>query len=305
MAWVDTTTKRRSLYNFFPKKTAEDGQGPAWLVRVDGHANAGTFSAGGQFGSPDATTEVLASLAWGNYHAAIRVRRTFLDEYRQSPQRIERYVNEQLDAAFADMLDTIDADLMTGTGTSGAGDPNIVGLQAMIDDGVSTATYANVSRSTYSSWACQQNDNGGGGDRSLTEAILLAGSNALRITNEGDWTVGIFEKATLDTYAADSALPAIQGNISGTMGERIVASGGYTGYYFEGKPLLAIPNLTTSRGYMLDMSMESNFCIEEVRGVQIDPPQLVNDDLIYNITYRCQLVGKNPPKTAVKFEEIT
>jgi len=244
------------------------GQKPskAW-GRVSGHllnvpikyqtsTQGGWYTGFDTFSTSQTSTRVLAEydpeqLYWSVPLSGIQV------AVNQGPQKVLDLVQVEMNSVAQDMADTLGTGLYSdGTGTS---NKQLDGLDACVDDGVGTATYANLLRSTYTTWVSNHDSS----TNAITRAELAASFDAatigadhptLGVTTPAIWTT--IEGLAMGTISFNNPLPGL-GREYGQMTRAGVRRGvggelGFTALFFRGVPIISDEKCTSGRFYWLN-----------------------------------------------------
>jgi hypothetical protein len=149
------------------------GKNVAWDTEFSG-TSAQSVAEGSDVAESEFVTDinVPAVLSWGTYRASFKVSELEIDAAVSSQGSADALLDifgERVLNAGAKLASVINQDLITGTGTDGNGNPNIIGLLGGSTD--ATGTYAGLNRATYSEWAGNVLGNGGIA-RPLTQDLL-------------------------------------------------------------------------------------------------------------------------------------
>lgn len=228
------------------------GKQVAWDVEYSG-ATAQSFAEGSAVANGELTTDpvTVATLPWGQYRSAFQLSNLEINAAASNVANataLEDMVGERFLGAITKLISVINADLFTGTGTDGSGNPNIIGLNSAL---AATGSYATINKGTVTEWAGNVSANGGIA-RSLS-MNLLAASEQLAFVSSGmepDMLLstagvhtkyeGLFEATRRTVDSGQGPIPAYQGS-TGRL-------------YWRGKPVLRDRNATTGYLYMLNMS---------------------------------------------------
>ena len=173
--------------------------------------------------------------------------------------QVLRLLTTEMNSVASDMLDTFGDGLYSdGTGTSSK---QLTGLDASVDDGNGTATYAGLARGTYTTWVSNLDSS----SNAITRAELAASYDAAKQVNARP-TIGVTTEAIWNTIEG-LALGTINfNNPQGTAGlgknyGQVTRAGikrglsgelGYTALFFRGVPIVSDPKCTSGRFYWLD-----------------------------------------------------
>ena len=139
------------------------GKNVAWDVEFTG-ATAQTVAEGSDVLTAEFTTNppVPATLSWATYRSSFQLSENELAAAitsTGSPNALLDMFSERVFNAVTKLAQAVNVDLMTGTGTDGSSNPNIVGLWGGSTD--ATGTYAGINRGTFTEWAGNQLGNSG------------------------------------------------------------------------------------------------------------------------------------------------
>lgn len=154
-----------------------DAKQVAWDVSFSG-ASAAAFAEGADVQVSDFAqdVDVPATLPWGLYRSSFALTNLEITAAARSLKNAEvlgNMVLHRLMGSITKLASVINADLWSGTGTSGGGNPNIVGFVGSSYNGalITSGSYATLSVGTYPEWASNLLTNGGTA-RPLTFALL-------------------------------------------------------------------------------------------------------------------------------------
>ena len=162
-----------SFLKYLTKQGPSNAKGPQYRVKTSGNGSVKSgFAIGGALNTPGSADSVQVQLPWGNYGGAISISNRGLLQIMQSEADMTAQIDDQLgwqiDDLVDEILDAMNTDAMTGTEGSTT-ESGIVGLAAQLTD---TGTKGGINIGTYPGVGCYVNDNSGGGNRTLTKAIL-------------------------------------------------------------------------------------------------------------------------------------
>ena len=218
--------------------------------------SGGWYSGYDTFSTGQTNTRVLATyspkqLYWSVGASGIQV------GVNQGPQKILDLITTEMNSVADDMMDTFGDGLYSdGTGTSSK---QLTGLDAAVDDGGGTATYAGLLRSTYTTWVSNLDDS----SNPITRAELAASFDAAQIGNDvptlGVTTPAIWstiEGLAMGTINFSNPLPGL-GREYGTVARDGVTKGqggelGFTALFFRGRPIVSDEKCTSGRFYWLN-----------------------------------------------------
>lgn len=143
--------------------SAGKGKNVAWDVAFSGNA-AGTVAEGSDVQDAElaSDTNLPAILDWAHYRSSFKVSETELDAAASSvgvATALMDLFGERIMNAGEKLARVINVDLLTGDGTDGSGNPQLVGLLGGALE--TTGLYAGISRAAQSEWAGNVLSNGG------------------------------------------------------------------------------------------------------------------------------------------------
>ena len=220
-------------------------------IKYQASTTGGWYSGFDTFSTSQMNTRVLATFAPKQLYWSVPIG-GLQQAVNQGPQRILDLLTVEMQSISDDMADTLGTGLYSdGTGTS---NKQLTGLDAAIDDGNGTATYAGLARGTYTTWKSDLD--------SSSNAISLAelgasfeaatiGSDAptLGITTPSVWTT--IEGLAMGTITMNQPTPGL-GRQYGTVTREGVKQGlgadtGYTALFFRGRPIVADEKCTSNK----------------------------------------------------------
>lgn len=175
----------------------------------------------------------------------------------KGPQATLDLLTVEMDSVAADMLDTLGTGFYSdGTGTSSK---QLDGLDAAVDDGNGTATYAGLARSTYTTWVSNLDSS----SNTITRAELAASFDAAQIgadvpnigvTTPTIWTT--IEGLAVGTIQMNTPMPGL-GKEYGQVGRNGITKGqgadlGFTALFYRGRPIVSDEKCTSGRFYWLN-----------------------------------------------------
>lgn len=225
-------------------------------IKYQSSTSGGWYSGFDTFSTTQVSTRVLATyspkqLYWTVGASGIQV------GVNQGPKKILDLLSVEMQSCADDMASTFGTGLYSdGTGTS---NKQLTGLQAAVNDGTDVATYAGLSRSTYTTWVSYEDDD--------AEAISLADLGAaingatigsdhptLIVTTEAIWTT--IEGLAMGTVTMNQPTPGLSRQY-GALTRDGVRTGqgadvGYTALFMRGIPIVADEKCTSGRIYLLN-----------------------------------------------------
>lgn len=162
----------------------------------------------------------------------------------------------EMNSVSDDMADSLGTGLYSdGTGTSSK---QLTGLDAAVDDGT-TATYAGLSRTTYTTWVSNADTSSNAISRaelaaSFDAAMIGSDSPTIGVTTPAIW--GTIEGLAMGTISFNNPMPGL-GREYGTVNRAGVTRGqggelGFTALFFRGVPIIADEKCTSGRFYWLN-----------------------------------------------------
>jgi hypothetical protein len=225
------------------------GKNVAWDVEMDG-ATAVDFAEGSDVagGELDFDPVVPATLAWGQYRASFQISNLLVNAAAANAgnaQALEDIWKERVMNKAAKLLDRINSDIFTGTGTGAQGNPNIIGLQAAL---LGTGSYAGISKGTYPTWAGNVAANGGTA-RQLSMNLLSTAENLGFIASNSNISALVTSAGVRSKY--EGMFEQVRRTVDD--GKLVPAYEGSTKEYFwRGKPILRDRQNPTGQMFMLD-----------------------------------------------------
>lgn len=141
------------------------GKSCNWDVEFsEGGATATAYSDGDDVQDAELNVNPIqpATIQWGLYRSSFGLTDFEVDaagtSLAQDPQ-VGQIFEERMSGAFHAIAQRLNADIFSGTGTDGSGNPTIVGIFGGATD--PSGIYAGINRSTYSEWGGTQNGLGG------------------------------------------------------------------------------------------------------------------------------------------------
>jgi hypothetical protein len=225
-------------------------------IKYQASTTGGWYSQYDTFDTSQDNTRVLAEfnpsqLYWSVVVSGIQ------QAVNKGPQQVLDLLTVEMDSVATDMADTLGTGLYSdGTGTS---NKQLTGLDAAVDDGNGTATYANLARGTYTTWVSDLDSS----SNSITRAEMGASFDAatigsdhptLGVTTPAIWTT--IEGLAMGTISFNNPLPGLAKQY-GTMTKAGVKKGvtgelGFTSLFFRGIPIIADEKCTSGRFYFLN-----------------------------------------------------
>lgn len=173
------------------------------------------------------------------------------------PEKVLDLLSTEMQSVAEDMADTLGTGLYSdGTGTS---NKQLTGLDAAVDDGNGTATYAGLARGTYTTWVSNLD--------SSTNAISVdeladsfdyaqhgSDSPTLGVTTPAIWNT--IEGLAMGTISHNNPIPGMSREY-GTVTRAGVQKGqvggiGYVALFFRGVPIVSDEKCTSGRFYWLN-----------------------------------------------------
>lgn len=217
-------------------------------------------SAGGSYGMWDTfstsqqNTRVLAKFDPKYNYFSVTIANPQL-AVNSGPAKVLDLLAVEMDSVADDMADGLGTQLYSdGTGNSSK---DITGLQAAVDDGNSVATYAELLRSTYTTWVSDLDSS----SNTITLAEMRASHDAatigddaptMAVTTPAIWTTieGLLT-ATINYHSQVSGYPNVSGMVSAG-GPGQTGDIGFTSMYFRGTPIFRDEKCTSGYFYFLN-----------------------------------------------------
>lgn len=151
-AIVDTFfTSQRFFQEFRDLTDTQNGAlALTWPINIGKSSNTIAFTGGQGLPANTLDTFIRASLGWKYYADALALNVTDLQQ-ADSPEAIASLVDSQLDIVKMSIADRLAGDFITST--QAAFPLQLNGLAEAVDNGTVATTYANISRTTYPTWA--------------------------------------------------------------------------------------------------------------------------------------------------------
>jgi hypothetical protein len=225
-------------------------------IKYQKSTSGGWYSGYDTFSTGQTNTRVLATfspkqLYWSVGASGIQ------QGINKGPQKVLDLLTVEMNSVADDMADTFGTGLYSdGTGTS---NKQLTGLQAAVNDGTDTATYAGLARGTYTTWVSNEDDS----SNSITRAEIAASFDAAQVGNDTP-TLGVttpaiwttIEGLAMGTISFNNPLPGL-GREYGTVTRDGAVKGqgtdlGFAALFFRGKPIVADEKCTPGRFYWLN-----------------------------------------------------
>lgn len=228
------------------------GQNVAWDVEFSG-AGAASFAEGSDVGGGELLTDkpVPAVLSWGMYRSAFQLSNLEINAAAAniaSASMLEDIVGERFIGSITKILSLMNADIFTGTGVDGSGNPNIVGLNTAL---AATGTYAGINKATYSEWAGNVSANSGIA-RSLTTNLLASaeqlGFVASSVTPDELWTSAGVHTKYENLFESQKRIVADSRGVADYRG----SMESFDGLFWRGRQVQRDRNCPTNTLYMLN-----------------------------------------------------
>lgn len=170
------------------------------------------------------------------------------------PEKVLDLMATELNSAADDMADNLGSQLYSD-GTTNS-NKYMTGLQAAVDDGNSVATYAGLSRSTYTTWVSNLDSS----SNTITLLEMAASFDAAQHGNDAP-TIGVTTPAIWTRIESLLQASMVYNNPSAPRGRVTrngVETGGFTGtagfeaIFFRGRPIVADEKCTSGYFYFLN-----------------------------------------------------
>lgn len=233
-----------------PATGAGGGKQVGWDVEFSGAA-AASFAEGSDVASSEFNVDpvVPAILPFGMYRSAFQLSNLEIKAAMANPANaaeLGRIMVERLDGILAKMASVANADLISGTGVDGSGNPTIVGLTTAL---AATGGYAGLNKLTYSEWAGNALANGGV-SRALTLDLLYNADQLIYVASGKSAKVIICSPGVYRKYAG--LFETIKRVMVGPNGELPTFTGGEREQFFKGMPVIRDRNMTAGTLMMLN-----------------------------------------------------
>lgn len=221
------------------------GQNINKSIKVSKNTNGGSFSGLDVFSTAEVDNRIKLIFGPKFYHKDVVVQLTELAVNRADEDRIVDLAALELESAAQDMADDIGT-MFYGDGT-GNSSKDMLGLQAIVDDATSVATYGGQSRSTYTTLKATRTASGG----TITLAKMATLYNAitsgsvkptLGLCNETVWS--LIEQLFDSRERIISDVPMMKNGL--------VGGAGFTGIYYKGVPIIADEKATAQTLYFVN-----------------------------------------------------
>jgi hypothetical protein len=175
----------------------------------------------------------------------------------QGPQRVLDLLSVEMQSVADDMADSLGTGLYSdGTGTSSK---QLTGLDAAVDDGNGTATYAGLARATYTTWVSNLDSSSNAISlaeiaASIDAATIGSDTPTLMVTTPAIWST--IEGLAMGTISLNQPMPGL-GRTYGKVTREGVKQGiggeaGFTSLFYRGIPIVADEKCTSGRFYVLN-----------------------------------------------------
>ena len=172
-------------------------------------------------------------------------------------QQVLDLLSVEMQSVADDMADVLGTGLYSdGTGTS---NKQLVGLDAAVDDGNGTATYAGLARATYTTWVSNLDNTSAAitlayiAD-SMDAATIGSDTPTLMVTTPAIWNT--VEGLAMGTLSLNQPTPGLSRTYGKVTREGIIqglgANTGFTSLFYRGVPIVADEKCTSGRFYVLN-----------------------------------------------------
>lgn len=232
------------------------GKSVIFPIKYVASTQGGWYSGFDTFVTNQVNTRVLATLYpkqlyWTIAASGIQV------AVNKGPEGVLNFLATELKSVADDMTDTFGTGLYSdGTGTSSK---QLTGLDAAVDDGNGTATYAGLARATYTTWVSNLDSSSNAISRaeiaaSYDAAQIGSDQPTLGVTTPAIWTT--IEGLAMGTISFNNPLNGLAREY-GTVTRAGVTKGqtgelGFTSLFFRGRPIIADEKCTSGRFYWLN-----------------------------------------------------
>jgi hypothetical protein len=212
------------------------GKQIGWDVEFSG-ASAASFAEGSDIGASEYATDPIlpAVLQFGMYRSAFQLSNLEIKAAQASTGNaveLGRIMVERLDGSLAKMASKANADIWTGTGVDGSGNPTLVGLPTALDP---TIPYAGINKVTFSEWAGLALGNGGVG-RALTFDLLYNADQLIYVASGKTAKLAVCAPDVYRKYA--NLFETIKRVVVSSAGEVPAYTGGERELNWKGMPVI-------------------------------------------------------------------
>ena len=227
--------------------SAGGGKSVNFVVEFSGN-QAATVAEGSDVASTEFASDenVPAVLPWAHYRTAFQISET---EYAAAlssggtPDALRRLFDDRVMGGGARLMNTIERDLLIGTGVDSLGNPTLVGLYngALVNSG----SYAGISTASYPEWASNILGNGGVG-RALTSDLLAQADAEIFAGSSEPWNLAMTTAQITRKFEGlftSATVPMIRMNDNPSdpkygLGNALDPQAQPTGLYYKGQPLI-------------------------------------------------------------------
>jgi hypothetical protein len=247
--FINMVKEDLTMLNFFGTENGE-GDGTAWKVHYGRNESVGPYGEEEELGDGDHQKYDSAKVGWALNHALVRVTGLAQAATKSRNAAFFEELGRELKRATPDLKDELNEQMLLTTRRVGNAPVNAPGLDSLgyiVDDGTingASTTYATISR-TASYWQPLILDNGNV-DRPLTIEMLQQVAIEMRRPTRKSKQDAIIT-ADVHLYQYGNQLEDRRRYVN-----TMTLDGGFTAVAFEGKKIVAIPEMPAGDIYFLD-----------------------------------------------------
>lgn len=301
--WDIATNNDQYLFRMLPRFPKSEAGKCSWFNQTAASQAKG-FREGQNFKNPDQMTPTKFELPLGYFHQVARITGHHKDRLEAMG---DTQIGNELAKVFQDHTDSliraIEAALYLGDDT----DSEFVGFGSAIDD---SNIYAGVDRSTNTIARSFVSTNSGT-PRSLTTTLINAAHKGIRHTNRGNYDTIICSPTQGDNLRGLTAdVHKLGGQVFVQPGQPMELSIGIgtvtsSGLKIKGADVFEIPGYPTDRIDFMLLKPGRHIGLEVHRDFTISDVRRDNDDMVWDLTYACQLVVRNPRMATGRIEDLS
>jgi hypothetical protein len=272
---------------------ASGPHGPFGMETLVGNVSGGSYNPSGALNAPGSAHNRQLQSGWGKYQAALQMNLYEMNQIALGQSRIENWMQAQMDEVRNSIVRGIGPDIMTGNAAN------------LIDGLFSRAVLAanihrGINRAVFPNYGCVVYDSPGI-PRNITVPILEAAWNNYTMTavpdyNRGNW-VGITDAVQMTALEGLAA-----GNIAVWNTNSAVKQLGAQGVSVKGRPVF---DLGAPAGSILFINIDQlHWEFLENAPFIVQDVQVVGDRYTWNVYSHCQLVLRNPRKSAFRIDDL-
>jgi hypothetical protein len=261
-------------------------------------ANGGAFYGPEVLNVEPSDTEISGAWAWKEYYSAVTLDQRAMIR-ADSEYAVANYVVEQCELAKMDLRDK----LAYGVWSDGSNYKAFDGVYEVVDNGTISATYAGLSRSSYSFLNAQI-------DSTTTTLSLSALNSLFDLASKGARapTIVVSTRANLTRYE-NLLITQQQFNTPVTVVDQTFANGGFTGGWYRGIPWMVDEHInpTGTEGllFMLNEAYWELVINQNGDFIVHDFQQPTNQFVITALIYLAGNIINTNPQLQAKFTALT